>query len=199
MLYAIINEQGQVVETEDRKDDPINVKKLKNKLAMLRPVVFNNDPLAPWQEYGEPVDTVFNDHVSRRLPAKDKDVSKLKRERQDEVDRLLMKRWEDGVEFPDNAAKYLQLRPEDQANITAMAMQAMLAKQGRLTWPSNFRWRLKDNTFLPLPSTDAMLELASSAAEAVLHHRAVAWAHKDNIEAKTTAKEVFEYDINVGW
>jgi hypothetical protein len=95
--------------------------------------------------------------------------------------------------------KILQIRDQDQANLTTMGNEARWAKANAAPWPADFAWRMADNTFLALPSADAMIALAEAAKDEVVRLRHVQWGHVDAVRAMTEAAEIAAYDFETGW
>nr|WP_298685221.1 DUF4376 domain-containing protein [uncultured Dongia sp.] len=93
----------------------------------------------------------------------------------------------------------LQIRPQDQANLTTMGNEARWAKALGAAWPTQFAWRMADDTFLALPTADDMIALGEAAKAEVYRLRLVSWGHKDAITALETAEAVLAYDISSGW
>lgn len=187
------------VEQPQRRELREGVKRLANGRPMLRPLIDNLPALAWWQVVAGQSYLIEADRVTviYQIGAVPLDVAR--RRRKDEVDALLFDRGAQGVEVPGSNGKRIQLRPQDQPNVTAMVAQAQLAKAGGATWDAAFQWRMADNSFLPVPSADAMIGLAKLAADAVVRARKRAWAHKDAIEALGSVEAVVAYDITAGW
>jgi hypothetical protein len=178
------------------------VKPLANGRPSLRPLIDEQPALQWWQvisgrDYADFI--IAADQVTAVYRVASIPLKAAKERRKDEVDAMLANRAAVGVALPGTGGKAVQLRPQDQPNITAMAAQAMLAKSGGATWDPAFKWRLADNTFAAISTPDAMLAMANAAAAAVVSVRKVAWNHKDAIEALGTAEAVAAYDIGAGW
>lgn len=123
-------------------------------------------------------------------------LDRLKAHRAGEVDARYVTALKAGMPY---AGTMLQIRAEDQGNISAMAQRATLAQAGLVTWPDGFAWRMADDSFLPLPSPAEMIALAAAAAAEVHRLRQVMWGHKDAIAALTDPDAVIAYDIEDGW
>jgi hypothetical protein len=95
--------------------------------------------------------------------------------------------------------KTLQIRPQDQANLTTMGNEARWAKAVGAAWPADFAWRMKDDTFLSLSTADAMIALGEAAKAEVYRLRRVKWAHDDAVKALATADQIDAYNIETGW
>ena len=104
-----------------------------------------------------------------------------------------------GFEYQPGSARCVQIRPQDQQNLTAMALQALMAKSGVLTWDPHFSWRLADNTDLAVPTADAMILLAKASSDRVVRLRLAARQHKDAVAAQSTISGVLAYDFTAGW
>jgi hypothetical protein len=189
MWYAKLDEQGNVTKV-DLKDEPVRVKNLPNGLPMLRLLIIQNPPCAPWQQYSDtPTYEVLNDSVIEHGVVIDKPLAAMKEAKVAAVEGLLQQKFEHGVEVPASNGKRLQIRSNDLVNINNMT----LLPNG----PGN--WRMKDDSFMPVDNQQNMRNLAQFAAASVLSLRQVAWQHKDAVKALTTAKQVHEYDILQGW
>jgi hypothetical protein len=95
--------------------------------------------------------------------------------------------------------KTLQICEQDQANLTAMGNEARWAKVSAATWPSNFAWRMADDSFLSLPDPDAMIALAEAAKTEVVRLRQVKWGHVDAVRGLASSAEIAAYDYETGW
>jgi hypothetical protein len=95
--------------------------------------------------------------------------------------------------------KVLQIRENDQINITAVGQEARWALAGGIAWPANFAWRMADNSFLPLPTPQHMIALGEAAKAEVYRLRQVKWGHAAAIAAMETAEAVNAHDIEAGW
>jgi hypothetical protein len=103
---------------------------------------------------------------------------------------------EEGMNF---GGKVLQMREEDQANITAMGNEARWMKAAGQPWPSDFAWRMADDSFLPLPNADAMIALGEAAKVEVYRLRRVKWGHVDTLNGMTESAGLAVYDTENGW
>lgn len=95
--------------------------------------------------------------------------------------------------------KILQIRAQDQVNLTTMGHEARWVKSAGNTWPSDFAWRMADDSFLPLPDADAMIALGEAAKAEVYRLRQVKWGHVDSLRALPTSAALAAYDIEMGW
>jgi hypothetical protein len=95
--------------------------------------------------------------------------------------------------------KVLQIREQDQANITTMGNEARWAKASGAAWPANFAWRMADDSFLALPTADAMIALGEAAKAEVYRLRLVKWGHVDALRALPDGNAVAAYDFETGW
>ncbi len=95
--------------------------------------------------------------------------------------------------------KVLQLREQDQANLTAMGNEARWAKAMAAPWPADFAWRMADDSFFSVPTADAMIELAEAAKAEVYRLQHVKWAHVDAVKALGQAGDIAAYDFETGW
>lgn len=93
----------------------------------------------------------------------------------------------------------LQIREQDQANITTMGNEARWAKAAGAGWPPDFAWRMADDSFLALPTADAMIALGEAAKAEVYRLRQVKWSHVDAVRALPNAEDVAAYDFQTGW
>jgi hypothetical protein len=93
----------------------------------------------------------------------------------------------------------LQIREVDQQNITAMGQEARWALASGGVWPTNFAWRMLDNSFLPVPDPQAMIALGEAAKAEVYRLRQVKWAHADAIAAAGSIAALNAHDIENGW
>ena len=199
--YAIVDENDQVTGEVDKPspltdDDFANMKKLANGKAPLRLLTVESASTEWWQAVTGHSDVVSDDGVTRKPVIEARTLDYIKRKRKNEVDDLLALKGAEGKAV--NGQK-IQLRPQDQPNVTAMALRAMLAISGAVQWDAGFKWRMADNTFYAVPTPQAMVALAELAAKAVVDTLKVAWAHKDAIEAMSDAGDVLAYDITANW
>jgi len=97
------------------------------------------------------------------------------------------------------AGKVLQIREQDQANLTVMGNEARWTKASAGAWPGNFAWRMGDDSFLSLADPDAMIALGEAAKEEVLRLRQVKWRHVDAVRALASSAAVAAYDFETGW
>ena len=123
-------------------------------------------------------------------------LAEVKERRRSAVDAKLVVMGEAGLPY---GGKPLQLRESDQQNIIAMSVTAMLAQSGAIPWPAGFAWRMRDNSYLSLPTPADMIALAAFAMQEVKRLRFVAFGHKDAIDALGTVAAVEAYDIDRGW
>lgn len=95
--------------------------------------------------------------------------------------------------------KVLQIREPDQANLTTMGNEARWAKAAGAAWPAAFAWRMADDTFLPVPTADAMIALGEAAKAEVYRLRCVKWLHVDALRALGTSADIADYNFETGW
>jgi len=95
--------------------------------------------------------------------------------------------------------KVLQIREQDQGNLTAMGNEARWAKATAATWPANFAWRMADDSFLGLTTADAMIALGEAAKAEVYRLRQVKWGHVDAVRALSDGHAIAAYDFETGW
>jgi hypothetical protein len=122
----------------------------------------------------------------------------VKGKRLAEIDARLLQALQQGLEYPSNSGRFLQIRPQDTSNITSASTKALVAKVNG-TWPLNFAWIMADNSSLLLATPDDMLTLGEAAFSEVTRLRVVARFHKDAILEIDTKEEVESYDIEDGW
>lgn len=138
---------------------------------------------------------VADDHpevVSRQL-------SGLKRARLDEVRAVYEAKLAKGVQYPAGSGTFLQLDQDAQGDIDSVGQSARWVKIGVGEWPSDFAWRMGDDSYLPLPTADAMIALGLAAQDAVLSMKKAKWAHEDAIAGLKTREAITSYNINLGW
>lgn len=97
------------------------------------------------------------------------------------------------------AGKVLQIREQDQINLIAINNDARWIKIHGTAWPSNFAWRMADNSFLPLPNPESMIALAEAAKVEVLRLRKVKWSHVDAVCSLTSSAELAAYNFETEW
>jgi hypothetical protein len=102
----------------------------------------------------------------------------------------------DGLAY---GGKTLQIREQDQANLTTMGNEARWAKAANAAWPNDFAWRMADDSFLALPNADAMIALAEAAKAEVYRLQRVKWAHVDALRALNQPSDIAAYDFATGW
>jgi hypothetical protein len=95
--------------------------------------------------------------------------------------------------------KVLQIREQDQANLTTMGNEARWAKATGDAWPADFAWRMADDSFFGLPNAAAMIALAEAAKAEVYRLQRVKWAHIDALRALMQAGDIAAYDFETGW
>lgn len=95
--------------------------------------------------------------------------------------------------------KVLQIREQDQANLTTMGNEARWAKAANAAWPSDFAWRMADDSFLAVPDVDAMIALAEAAKAEVYRLQRVKWAHVDAVRALAQPGDIAAYNFETGW
>jgi hypothetical protein len=95
--------------------------------------------------------------------------------------------------------KILQLREKDQSVLHVMGNEARWAKLGNQPWIPNFKWRMKDDTSISIPTADAMIALAEAAKSEVYRLKLVKWDHDDAIKAAESTEEVLAHNFEEGW
>lgn len=95
--------------------------------------------------------------------------------------------------------KTLQIREQDQVNLTAMANEARWSKAASRAWPADFVWRMADDSFLSVPDADAMIALGEAAKAEVYRLRRVKWGHVDALRALAHSADVAAYNFDTGW
>jgi hypothetical protein len=97
--------------------------------------------------------------------------------------------------------KILQIGDDDRANITGQSSRAiasMLSGSG-VTWPSDFAWRMADNSSLALPTAADMLALGQAAADRYAALRLKLGQIKDAIDAAADQAALDAIDVTAGW
>lgn len=183
MLYAYINEDGTIEKTEDLRDDPQRVRRLSDGTPKVRPVIYDNPPVAAWQEIKSWNPEILNDSVIYHGVVTDKDVAELKAERKQQVVSMLAKKKDDGVEVDGGMVR---LSDRDM-------LKLLLGRQGRVP-----KWKTKESTrtFASRSHYDEFVEVM---ANAFMDLEEKADDHEINIDALTTARAVVEYNIEQGW
>jgi len=97
------------------------------------------------------------------------------------------------------AGKILQIREQDQANLTTMGNEARWAKAANGSWPSDFAWRMADDSFLGLSTADAMIALAEAAKAEVYRLQRVKWLHVDAVRSLSQPADIAAYNFETGW
>lgn len=97
------------------------------------------------------------------------------------------------------AGKVLQIRAQDQANLTTMGNEARWAKATGAPWPSDFNWRMADDSFLHLSTADDMIALGEAAKAEVYRLRLVKWRHADAVNRLGAVEDIEAYDLEAGW
>ncbi len=95
--------------------------------------------------------------------------------------------------------KVLQIREQDQANLTTMGNEARWAEVNGAAWPAQFAWRMSDDSFLALATPGAMIALAEAAKTEVYRLRQVKWGHVDAVRNLADAADIEAYDFETGW
>lgn len=95
--------------------------------------------------------------------------------------------------------KILQIREQDQANLTTMGNEARWAKAVGRAWPTDFAWRMADDSFLAVPTPDDMVALGEAAKAEVYRLRCVKWLHVDALRALGTGADIAGYNFETGW
>jgi hypothetical protein len=97
------------------------------------------------------------------------------------------------------SGKVVQLREQDQGNLTAMGNEARWAKAMAAPWSADFAWRMADDSFLNVPTAEAMINLAEAAKAEVYRLQHVKWAHVDAVRALGQTDDIAAYDFETGW
>jgi hypothetical protein len=97
--------------------------------------------------------------------------------------------------------KVLQIGDEDRANITGQSSRAIasLLTGSGVTWPSDFYWRMADNSALELPTAADMLALGQAAADRYAALRLNLGSLKDAIDDAADQAELDAIDVTAGW
>lgn len=95
--------------------------------------------------------------------------------------------------------KILQIREQDQANLTTVGNEARWAKATGTTWPADFAWRMADDSFLAMPTANAMIAVGEAAKAEVYRLRRVKWSHVDALLALGTSADIAAYNFETGW
>lgn len=95
--------------------------------------------------------------------------------------------------------KVLQIREQDQMNITAMGNEARWVKAAGAGWPSAFAWRMADDSFLSLPTADDCIALGVAAKAEVIRLRSNKWRLDGLVDSATSAAELDAIDVASGW
>lgn len=185
MLYAYLNEDKTIEKVEDLRDDPPRVRKLSDGTPKVRPVIYDNPPIAPWQEIKSWQAEVLNDSVIYHGIATDKDVAALKAERKAQVVTLLARKKDDGGIIDPVGA--VRLNDRD-------VLRLFLGRHGRLP-----KWKLKDGTHHEFPNRNRFEEFVQAVADAIMNLEEKSEEHETAIDGLTTARAVVEYNIEQGW
>lgn len=108
-----------------------------------------------------------------------------------------------GTEYPVGSGRFLQMRDEDRANLTARGARAKFVLGGMGDWPNPFAWTMADN--LPLPLTaQGMSDLADHADDTFALWLYVRRAKKNALLAmiEDPTKSVLDiraFDTDGGW
>jgi hypothetical protein len=111
------------------------------------------------------------------------DTRTLAEAQADRIDALKAKRdalLAQGVAF---GGSFAQIDRDSTANMNAAASLHLAG-----IFPADFRWRMADNTFLPVTGPQ-MVALAATAAARVYALRAAYWVARDAVMAATTREE----------
>ena len=99
----------------------------------------------------------------------------------------------------DYGGKVLQIRSQDQINLTTMGNEARWALAMNAPWPADFAWRMADDSFLPVAEAATMIALAEAAKAEVYRLNQLKWQHVDAVRALAEAGAIANYDFNIGW
>jgi hypothetical protein len=86
------------------------------------------------------------------------------------------------METSPGSGQFIQIRPEDTANVTAAVLRATLAAQVG-GWPSDFSWILADNRRLAIATPQEMVRIGDLVFAEVSRLRLSARSKKDMIAA----------------
>lgn len=199
--YAIVNLNNEILEEKvfSRPLEPFEIKPLSNGLKMARIIQETYPEPQPWQDHSGWTTVVQDTAVIRTPTYSLKPLSQLKLLKFSLIDSLLASKLEDGIEWPAASRKFVQIRFQDQPNISSACLKAVAALAGSLSWDPTFQWRMLDNTFITISTPNDMIEMASLAMGKVVQLRKTAWTHKDNVASLTTPLSVHQYDISGGW
>lgn len=103
---------------------------------------------------------------------------------------------EEGMAY---GGKRLQIREEDQGNLTTIGNEARWAKATGAGWPADFQWRMADDTFLTLATPDACIAMAEAAKNEVIRLRRNKWRLDDLVMLATNEAFLNSIDIESGW
>ncbi len=112
------------------------------------------------------------------------------------IERRFERALEAGLAF---GGKALQIRPQDQINLTTMGNEARWSVAANAPWPAGFAWRMADDSFLSVPDAATMIALAEAEKAEVYRLNQVKWQHIDAVRALTEAGVIADYDINAAW
>lgn len=112
------------------------------------------------------------------------------------IDAMFKAKLEEGFAY---AGKVLQIREQDQVNVSALGQEARWAKLLQVPWPANFAWRCIDDSFLPVGAADAMIALGEAVKAEVYRLRLVKWQHVDAVRALEQGDDILAYDFTTGW
>jgi hypothetical protein len=193
MIYALVNAAGEIVRREDFDSAP--------QLSPLKGLRWLPDAppnLMPWQVRTQ-VDPIPAAALEVPYVVADKPLEQIKNEKRDAIDTLRAAKERAGYSFTlNNQTHVLQTRNErDLLNWTAVytsSLAAMIGGQGGAS--VTIRTEADDNLTVTATQAVGIINGLRSYGGALY---AASWAHKDAVDALTTAQAVFGYDISAGW
>lgn len=143
----------------------------------------------------------FDAGVFSPPPAPLRTMAEVAAARLDEVTAEFNSRVDAGMPYQGGV---VQIDDESRGNIQGVAAYAdkVVAGVAGFSWPPAMvakGWRLKDNTYLPMPEPADIYAMAGAVA---LHYMALRYraaALKDSIHAAATVEELNAIDITQGW
>jgi len=195
-LTAYLDEAGAVRQIAEHPADLVYPA---HKAASCRLVIDNGPQLEWWQEVGEITFVIDATTATRAYSPVDRPLDDV---RADGLARLVSHYHgllAAGFEYPAASGRRVQIDDQDRANIAAVGSEARAAKRGETDWPANFAWRMLDNGYLPLASSDDMIALGEAAKAAFMTIRRAYWLHRDTIAALGSVAEIAAHDVSRNW
>lgn len=128
------------------------------------------------------------------------DRADLLSRREGETQTLLDQKIDAGIEYPIGSGKILQIREKDRMNIDTVGQEARWSQlAGGAGWDPNFAWRMQDDSYLPLPTPQDMIDLGMYAKQKYYALLKARWTHVDAMRALPTVAQIAAYDITVNW